>query len=76
MSLRVAILGAGSIGVFLGLCLDRAGARVQLLGRPWLADRHAREPLRATWLEGASHVASDRLDVLTEGSFDVFEGSR
>ena len=66
MSLRVGILGAGSIGTFLGLGLDRAGVDVIMLGRPWLAARHEREPLRATWLNGGSHTGSSRLKIVTE----------
>lgn len=51
MTLRVAVLGAGAIGGYLGLRLSAAGAAVVLVGRRELVEQHDR--LHAVTLEGA-----------------------
>lgn len=52
MSFRVTVLGAGSIGVFVGGKLAAAGAEVAFVGRPRILDEIAAHGLRLTDLDG------------------------
>lgn len=65
MTLRVAILGSGAIGTFVGICMDAAGARVSLLGRPHLRTMHTTTGIEAHLLSGRVLRPSNRLQVVT-----------
>lgn len=52
MSFRVTVLGAGSIGVFVGGKLAAAGADVTFVGRPRILDEISAHGLRLTDLDG------------------------
>lgn len=61
------VLGAGSIGCFVGAHLIRGGEPVVLLGRPALADAVARGGLRVTDLNGADwQLPAERVTVATD----------
>lgn len=70
MTFRVTVLGAGSIGIFVGGKLAAAGADVTFVGRPRLLDEITAAGLRLTDLDGgadrvaptAFHVATDPAD--------------
>ncbi|MEU8897482.1 2-dehydropantoate 2-reductase [Nocardia sp. NPDC048505] len=73
---RVLVLGAGSIGGFVGGKLAAAGAEVTFVGRPRVLDDIAAHGLRLTDLDGGEvTVGSDRFEVATEpdeaGSADL-----
>ncbi len=71
MPRRVMVLGAGSIGVFVGGKLAAAGADVTFVGRQWLLDEVGASGLRLTDLEGGEVLVSpDRLTLAT-GPEDV-----
>ena len=53
--MRIAILGAGSIGAYLGACLIAAGADVVLIGRARMARQIAAHGLHASDLQGRRH---------------------
>lgn len=53
--MRIVILGAGSIGAYLGACLIAAGADVVLLGRARMAQRIAEHGLHVSDLQGRKH---------------------
>ncbi|MFC9895619.1 2-dehydropantoate 2-reductase [Nocardia sp. NPDC127579] len=59
--LRVLVLGAGSIGVFVGGRLAAAGAEVTFVGRPRVLDEISADGLRLTELDGGE-VLVDRAD--------------
>ncbi|WP_054813113.1 2-dehydropantoate 2-reductase [Nocardia arizonensis] len=52
--MNVVVLGAGSIGVYVGGLLASAGARVTFVGRPRVLDEITANGLRLTDLDGAS----------------------
>jgi 2-dehydropantoate 2-reductase len=61
-SRRVAVLGAGNIGCFVGGMLARGGHRVALVARPRVIDAIRRNGLRLTSADGVDDVVSaDRL---------------
>ncbi|MGW0250659.1 2-dehydropantoate 2-reductase [Nocardia goodfellowii] len=73
---RVLVLGAGSIGVFVGGKLAAAGANVTFVGRPRVIDGISATGLRLTDLDGGEvTVGPDRFEVATEpdeaGSADL-----
>lgn len=49
---RLWVMGAGSIGCYLGGCLQASGADVVLIGRPGILERLARHGLRISDLHG------------------------
>lgn len=53
--MRIAILGAGSIGAYLGACLIAAGADVILVGRARMAQQIAAHGLHTSDLQGRKH---------------------
>ena len=53
--MRIAILGAGSIGAYLGGCLVAAGADVVLIGRARMAQQIAEHGLHTSDLHGRRH---------------------
>ncbi|MBV8634193.1 MAG: 2-dehydropantoate 2-reductase, partial [Burkholderiaceae bacterium] len=53
--MRIAILGAGSIGAYLGGCLIAAGADVVLIGRASMAQKIAAHGLHTSDLQGRKH---------------------
>jgi 2-dehydropantoate 2-reductase len=53
--MRIAILGAGSIGAYLGGCLTAAGADVVLIGRARMAQQIAEHGLHMSDLHGRRH---------------------
>ncbi|HEX7643831.1 MAG TPA: 2-dehydropantoate 2-reductase [Burkholderiaceae bacterium] len=53
--MRIAILGAGSIGAYLGGCLIAAGADVVLIGRARMAQNIAAHGLHTSDLQGRKH---------------------
>jgi len=53
--MRIAILGAGSIGAYLGACLIAAGAGVVLIGRARMAQQIAGHGLHTSDLHGRKH---------------------
>ena len=53
--MKIAILGAGSIGAYLGACLIAAGADVVLLGRARMGERIAAHGLHASDLQGRKY---------------------
>ncbi len=53
--MRIAILGAGSIGAYLGGCLIAAGADVVLIGRARMAQQIAEHGLHTSDLHGHKH---------------------
>ncbi|MEU7629680.1 2-dehydropantoate 2-reductase [Nocardia sp. NPDC049220] len=76
MKNRVLVVGAGSIGTFVGGKLAMAGADLTLVGRTWLVDEITSSGLRLTDLDGGDDVlAPDRFHVATEpedvGSADL-----
>ncbi|MEU7765750.1 2-dehydropantoate 2-reductase [Nocardia sp. NPDC049190] len=76
MKNRVLVVGAGSIGTFVGGKLGVAGADVTLVGRAWLLDEITSSGLRLTDLDGGDDVlAADEFHVATEpedvGSADL-----
>ncbi|MFI9503157.1 2-dehydropantoate 2-reductase [Nocardia sp. NPDC052566] len=56
MTERVVVLGAGSIGIFVGGKLAAAGADVTFVGRPRLLDEISATGLRLTDLDGGADV--------------------
>ncbi|BDT87749.1 2-dehydropantoate 2-reductase [Nocardia cyriacigeorgica] len=67
MTNRVLVLGAGSIGTFVGGKLAAAGAEVTFVGRRPILDQISTAGLRLTDLDGGSQlVAADRFAVATE----------
>ncbi|WP_228806643.1 2-dehydropantoate 2-reductase [Nocardia cyriacigeorgica] len=67
MTNRVMVLGAGSIGTFVGGKLAAAGAEVTFVGRRPILDQITRAGLRLTDLDGGSDtVPADRFTVATE----------
>ncbi|WP_067895930.1 2-dehydropantoate 2-reductase [Nocardia vaccinii] len=67
MTFRVTVLGAGSIGIFVGGKLAAAGADVTFVGRPRLLDEIAEKGLCLTDLDGgADRVAPGAFAVATE----------
>ncbi len=67
MTFRVTVLGAGSIGIFVGGKLAAAGADVTFVGRPRLLDEIAENGLHLTDLDGgADRVAPGAFAVDTE----------
>ncbi|WP_280237016.1 2-dehydropantoate 2-reductase [Nocardia cyriacigeorgica] len=67
MTNRVMVLGAGSIGTFVGGKLAAAGAEVTFVGRPRLLDEISASGLQLTDLDGGSAtVPADRFSVATE----------
>ncbi|MEV0246897.1 2-dehydropantoate 2-reductase [Nocardia sp. NPDC050712] len=73
---RVLVLGAGSIGVFVGGKLAAAGADVTFVGRPRILDEISATGLRLTDLDGGEVVVGrERFEVATEpdeaGSADL-----
>ncbi|WP_327118279.1 2-dehydropantoate 2-reductase [Nocardia sp. NBC_01730] len=76
MKSRVLVIGAGSIGTFVGGKLGVAGAQVTLVGRRRILDEITASGLRLTDLDGADDaLAADRFHVATEpedpGSADL-----
>ncbi|MBF6301822.1 2-dehydropantoate 2-reductase [Nocardia amamiensis] len=76
MNSRVLVIGAGSIGNFVGGKLGVAGAEVTLVGRRGMLDEITASGLRLTDLDGADDaLAADRFRVATEpddaGSADL-----
>jgi 2-dehydropantoate 2-reductase len=57
-SRRIAVLGAGSIGCFVGGMLARGGHRVALVARPRVIDAIRRNGLRLTSADGVDDVVS------------------
>ena len=53
---EVWVMGAGTIGCYLGGCLAAAGVTVHFIGRPRMLDALARDGLTVTDLDGARHV--------------------
>ncbi len=51
-SLSVLVMGAGSVGCYVGGCLQSGGARVQWVGRPRVLDALRAQGLRITDLDG------------------------
>ncbi|MFT5888935.1 MAG: 2-dehydropantoate 2-reductase [Zhongshania sp.] len=67
MTLRVGIIGAGSIGCYVGAVLQMAGAEVQFLGRERMANELCEHGLHITDYRGLSHtVPRDKLHFLTK----------
>ncbi|MQY17250.1 2-dehydropantoate 2-reductase [Nocardia macrotermitis] len=67
MTFRVTVLGAGSIGIFVGGKLAAAGADVTFVGRPRLLDEISANGLRLTDLDGGDdRVAADAFAVAAE----------
>ncbi|AVL26260.1 ketopantoate reductase [Nocardia brasiliensis NBRC 14402] len=67
MTSRVMVIGAGSIGIFVGGKLAVAGADVTFVGRPRLLDEIAASGIRLTDLDGGDDaLAADRFRVATE----------
>ncbi|MEU4341041.1 2-dehydropantoate 2-reductase [Nocardia sp. NPDC023852] len=76
MKSRVLVIGAGSIGTFVGGKLGVAGAQVTLVGRRQMLDEITASGLRLTDLDGADDaLTADRFHVATEpedaGSADL-----
>ncbi|WP_280381805.1 2-dehydropantoate 2-reductase [Nocardia wallacei] len=66
MTFRVTVLGAGSIGIFVGGKLAAAGADVTFVGRPRLLDEISATGLRLTDLDGGDErVAPTAFQVAT-----------
>ncbi|WP_024804824.1 2-dehydropantoate 2-reductase [Nocardia sp. BMG51109] len=66
MTFRVTVLGAGSIGLFVGGKLAAAGAEVTFVGRPRLLDEITASGLRLTDLDGGDdRVAAPAFRVAT-----------
>ena len=62
----VAVLGAGSIGCYLGGRLAASGARVTLIGRPRIAEQIATHGLHLSdWLGADLHLAPGQIDYAT-----------
>ncbi|PPJ04363.1 2-dehydropantoate 2-reductase [Nocardia nova] len=67
MTFRVTVLGAGSIGLFVGGKLAAAGAEVSFVGRPRLLDEIGAHGLRLTDLDGGDdRVAASGFRTETE----------
>lgn len=67
MSNRVVVMGAGSIGCFLGGALTLAGANVTLVGRPRLQSLIREHGLTLTDLKGRHEsLSADRLNFATD----------
>ncbi|MCM6775470.1 2-dehydropantoate 2-reductase [Nocardia sp. CDC159] len=67
MTFRVTVLGAGSIGIFVGGKLAAAGADVTFVGRPRVCEAIAATGLRLTDLDGGDdRVAASGFHVATE----------
>ncbi|WP_028477773.1 2-dehydropantoate 2-reductase [Nocardia sp. CNY236] len=67
MSVRVLVLGAGSVGSFVGGKLGVAGADVTLAGRRWVLDELAASGLRLSDLDGGDDVlAADQVRLAAE----------
>ncbi|PXX59297.1 ketopantoate reductase [Nocardia tenerifensis] len=76
MTSRVLVVGAGSVGVFVGGKLAVAGADVTFVGRPRVLDEITASGLRLTDLDGGDDaLPADRFHVATEpddaGSADL-----
>jgi 2-dehydropantoate 2-reductase len=52
----VLVMGAGSVGCYIGGCLQAAGARVDFVGRPRVLEAVRAHGLRVTDLDGADHL--------------------
>jgi len=60
--MKIAIFGAGSIGVYAGVSLLAAGADAVLIGRSRMRERIARDGVRLTDLRGTDlHVEAERI---------------
>ncbi|WP_280405438.1 2-dehydropantoate 2-reductase [Nocardia brasiliensis] len=67
MTSRVMVIGAGSIGIFVGGKLAVAGADVTFVGRPRVLDEITASGIRLTDLDGGDDaLAADRFRVATE----------
>ncbi len=62
--MRVAVIGAGCIGAWTGGWLAHAGAKVTLIGRPWLAEAVAAD--RLTVIDLAGRTAHPDLTLATQ----------
>lgn len=67
--MKIGIMGAGSIGCFVGGRLAAAGADVLLVGRAWLRDELGAHGLTLRDVDGSVvRVAGDRVEVATEAA--------
>jgi 2-dehydropantoate 2-reductase len=73
---HIAILGAGSIGCFLGGCLMAKGSSVTLVGRPRIQQQLSEHGLHVTdWQGRDTHISSEKVsfslskDVLKEADY-------
>ncbi len=67
-SRRIAVLGAGSIGCFVGGMLARGGHSVTLVARPRIIDEIRRNGLRLTSADGVDDIVSAGRLTLSESS--------
>lgn len=67
--MRVGILGAGSIGCYVGACLIRSGVDVVLIGRERLRDEIAAHGMQISDADGTRfHLAPEQVRVATEAA--------
>jgi len=72
MAIDILVMGAGSIGTFVGGSLAAAGVRVKLVGRARVLDAIAEHGIALTDMDGrARHVPPDTLDLATEVGADA-----
>ena len=66
---KIVILGAGSVGCYIGGCLLAAGANVSFIGRPRLQQDIAQYGLHITdWEERDSNVSSSDIHFTTDNN--------
>jgi 2-dehydropantoate 2-reductase len=63
---NVGVVGAGAIGTAIGARLALGGARVVLVGRPWLADRVRAGLALTRWGESAVPFPAHRVELATD----------
>jgi 2-dehydropantoate 2-reductase len=64
---RIAVLGAGSVGCFIGGCWEAAGLPVSFIGRPRVAEDIAKHGLTLSDYSGwNAHLAADAVDYATQ----------
>lgn len=64
--MKVGIVGAGAIGTALGGRIARGGARVVLVGRPWLSERVQKGLQLSRWGEPPVPFPAERVQIETE----------
>ena len=69
---HILVMGAGSIGCFVGGCLALSGAKVTFVGRKRIVDAMRTQGLRMTDLEGLDqHLNADRIQAFEEIPTDI-----